>query len=115
MAKHHEAHHEGHHMAHGGHAKGHHGHHHRKHKAKGGGIAVAGGNPKVIEEADKKKRGGRAKEMGHMHGHHPKHRLDRPGRKRGGRVGSNRSPLSTAHSSGGIGKQPDTQEGGMSD
>lgn len=44
--------------------------------------------------AVKRKRGGSV-EMGD--GVKPKnHRLDRPGRKRGGAVGSNRSPLTTA-------------------
>lgn len=89
--------------------KGKHGHH----KAKGGGIAVAGGNPDVIHEAEEKKRGGKA--MGKVHGHHPKHRLDRPGRKRGGRVGANTAPLSTAHSSTAADTEPKSQAGGASD
>lgn len=51
----------------------------------------AGGNPKVFEEAEKKKHGGA------IHGAKAKHKLDRPGRKLGGRVGADRSPLSSAH------------------
>lgn len=67
-----------------------------RHKRKsGGGIKVAGGNPTVITEAEEKKRGGKA--VGKMHGAASAKRLDRPGRKRGGRVGANNAPLSTAH------------------
>lgn len=69
---------------------------HKKHKAAGGKIANAGGNPEVEKEAEEKKKGGKV--VGKMHGGHSKHRLDRPGRKRGGRVGANMAPLSTAHS-----------------
>ena len=69
---------------------------HKKHKASGGGIKNAGGNPEVIKEAEERKRGGKA--IGKMHGGMSAKRLDRPGRKRGGRVGANMAPLSTAHS-----------------
>jgi hypothetical protein len=42
--------------------------------------------------------------------------MDRPGRKRGGKVGADTSPLSSAHhSSDHPGHQPMTQQGGMSD
>jgi len=95
-------------------AKGHHAHHHGKHKKKEGGRIglVASGNPDVLEEAkdDKdgdetgheRKRGGKVKkkEKHMMEGKKPKHRMDRPGRKRGGAVGANTSPLSTAHNAG---------------
>lgn len=75
---------------------------HEKHRAKGGAVE-GGGNPNVIKEAEERKKGGRAKrkhggksvEM-HM-GHKAHHRLDRPGRKRGGRIGADKSPLSSAH------------------
>jgi hypothetical protein len=84
-----------------------------RHCKKGGGRIglVASGNPDVIKEAEdkegsyesgekEKKKGGRVKRARGgmaMHGHSPKHRMDRPGRKRGGAVGADRSPLSTAH------------------
>jgi hypothetical protein len=62
---------------HGGKVKAkHHGKHHRKH---GGKVSHHEGHE--------------------MHGHHPHHRADHKprGRKRGGGVGADRSPLSTAH------------------
>lgn len=49
------------------------------------------GNKK--DERKARKSGGRVEEMG---GHAAKKRLDRPGRKRGGGVGSDSSPLTTA-------------------
>lgn len=85
---------------------------HKKHKADGG-IAVAGGNPDVIKEADEKKKGGRA--MGKMEGHLSRHRLDKPGRKTGGRVGADKSPLSSANRSAAAESSPKSQTGGMSD
>lgn len=54
----------------------------------------AGGNPNVFEEVAKRKRGGA------MHGAKAKHRLDKPGRKMGGRAGADKSPLSSAHKAG---------------
>lgn len=76
----------------------------RKCKAKGGPMLVSG-NPKVVAEAkekktgdvDKKKRKAGGKVIGLMTGGGVRPRLDRPGRKSGGGVGANRSPLSTAH------------------
>lgn len=86
---------------------------HRKHKAEGG-IANAGGNPYVEKEArekegetTEKKRGGRA--MGKMHGELSRHRLDKPGRKTGGRVGADRSPLSSAHRTAAVQAKPMVQ------
>jgi len=85
-----------------------------KHKASGGrtGMVVAG-NPDVLKEAkgeepyakgDQKKHGGKVKERKHgghveMHGEKSHHRGDHKprGRKRGGGVGADRSPLSSAH------------------
>ena len=111
--------------------KGHKGHHHGK-KAEGGRVGmVASGNPDVIKEAkgeesydkgDERKKGGRVKKKagGAIHGEHAKHRMDRPrvGRKRGGGVGADRSPLSSAHkqvgSGGGTPKSEDSY-GGMPD
>ena len=54
------------------------------------------------------------KHMGKIHGAHPAHRMDRPGRKSGGRVGADRSPLSSAHGMHAADNSPKTQEGGMS-
>ena len=84
---------------------------HRK-GLKTGGIAVASGNPEVIKEAEEKKKGGKA--MGKMHGPMSRHRLDKPGRKMGGRVGADKSPLSSANSSSGAPAMPKSQTGGMS-
>jgi len=73
---------------------------------------VASGNPDVLKEAEGKesyaKHGGRMKKhrkdggkvIGLMTGGAVRRRLERPGRKVGGRVGSDRSPLSSAHRSG---------------
>lgn len=83
---------------------------HEKHKdekekrARGGKADFyAGGESNVAKEAEEKKRGGKVhmkkrggKEMGHMEGHHAKKRMDRPGRKRGGGVGADMKPLSSA-------------------
>ena len=78
---------------------------HRKkhHKGVGGkidGADVAAGNEEVFKEAEgkRRKRGGTV--VAHrMAGGPVKHRLDRPGRKRGGRVGADTSPLTSAHHS----------------
>lgn len=74
-----------------------------RHKRKGGMApnhdakpAMAGGNPNVMEDVAKRKHGGKV--LGQMAGAKAKHRLDRPGRKMGGRVGADKSPLSSAHS-----------------
>jgi len=94
-------------------------HHEKKHKSSGGRAhEVVSGNPDVLKEAhgkepydegDERKRGGKVKKK---HGMEPegkmaKHRMDRPhkGRKSGGRVGSDKSPLSSAHHSGGTGEK----------
>jgi hypothetical protein len=103
----------------------------RLQRAKGGRTGlVASGNPDVIKEAegkeeyakgDERKRGGRAKKknggkvIGLMTGGGVKPRLDRPGRKRGGAVGADRSPLSSAHSHAKAGSAPAEEEGGMPD
>jgi hypothetical protein len=86
--------------------KGHKAHHHKKHhghhKAEGGRVDMkVSGNPDVFKEAEEKhgskKKGGRVHHH-HMHGEHAHHRGDRAKRKKGGRVGSDDSPLSSAHS-----------------
>ena len=58
----------------------------------------AGAGSNVVKEADERKDGGRVKrkEGGKVDGKKSKMRLDRPGRKMGGRVGADRSPLSEA-------------------
>ena len=130
-----------HHMEHKGHKGHHHGKHHeeKEERKKGGRVGmVVSGNPDVLEEAHddedgaetghERKHGGRAKKhhgkhhrakggkvLGLMTGGGVKARLDRPGRKRGGAVGANRSPLSTAHTGGhgadGSSAQTDTYGG----
>jgi hypothetical protein len=105
--KHHSAHHDIH-----AHVKHHSMKHHRSAHAKGGKVSegvmahdetphevYAGAGSDVVKEASKKKRGGKvAHHMKHvaMHGEHAKHRLDRPARKSGGRVGSEMAPFSAA-------------------
>ena len=93
--------------------------HEKKHKASGGRAhEVVSGNPDVLKEAhskepydegDERKRGGKVKKhVGEPEGKKAKHRMDRPGmhkgRKSGGRVGSDKSPLSSAHHSGNAGE-----------
>lgn len=90
--------------------KGHKAHHHGK--KEGGRLPMkAAGNPEVFKEAEededggemkrggkvKRKAGGRVKNVGFMTGGAVKPRMDRPGRKRGGRVGADNAPLSSAH------------------
>mgnify|MGYP001612676700 CR=1 FL=1 len=88
----------------------------RHKKADGGRTNMkVSGNPDVFKEAEDKKKGGKCratggsvtagvgaapvatKSIGRMSGGAVKARMDRPGRKTGGAVGANRSPLSTAH------------------
>lgn len=78
-------------------------------KAEGGAVTTeAGGNPKVFDEAKKRKAGGRVgKSVGPVGGGLARARLDKPGRKRGGRVGADTSPLSSAHNSTSAGKAAD--------
>lgn len=73
-------------------------------KASGGRTDMkVSGNPDVFKEAEERKKGGRAKRaaggkvVGLMTGGGVRPRLDRPGRKMGGRVGADKSPLSSAH------------------
>lgn len=78
-----------------------------KAKRAGGGVVAKDPSPKDVyagadsptrKEADERKHGGRVKrkEGGKVEGKMSKMRLDRPGRKSGGRVGADRSPLSEA-------------------
>lgn len=114
--------------------KGHKGHHHgRHHKKAGGSVEIegekesyGGGDPAVVREAEEKKHGGRAKHGKHhrkhggkVEGKHMKHRMDRAsggavGRKRGGRVGADTAPLSSAHNTASEARLPKEEEGGLS-
>lgn len=142
MAKHHhehEGHKGGHHASHEAHHNAHHVEHHHHYKdggpiehdqvkhqprARGGRSRLdmkVSGNPDVFQEAAEKKKGGRTKKHHEkkaamkMEGKHPRHRMDRPGRKKGGRVGADSAPLSTAHKTSKTEEFPKTQEGGASD
>lgn len=103
----------------------------KHHRAKGGKLEVdempaneGGGDPAVEREAEEKKHGGAAmhhskkhrKHGGHVDGKEKKHRMDRamPGRKMGGRVGADKSPLSSAHNTTSPAAAPKSQEQGMS-
>ncbi len=85
---------------------------HRKGRASGGIAVAAGGNPNVLKEARERKAGGKV--MGKIAGPFSRHRLDKPGRKTGGRVGADKSPLSSAHSDSSAPSAPRTQQGGAS-
>jgi len=77
-------------------------HHKGKMKRADGGKAefYAGAGSNVAKEAEEKKHGGKVhkkrKHGGHVHGEMAKKRLDKPGRKRGGAVGADMKPLSSA-------------------
>lgn len=83
---------------------------HKMHRAEGGKVkAYDAEGSNVEKEAEERKHGGRVKkekerkhggrvkEEARIEGKKAKMRLDRPGRKSGGRVGSDKSPLSSAH------------------
>lgn len=67
-------------------------------KANGGKVYYAGGSSEVAKEAAEKKHGGRVKkEVEKMDGKKSKARMDkRPRKASGGRVGSDKSPFSSA-------------------
>ncbi len=70
-------------------------------KAGGGGVMKVSGNPNVFEEAaEKHKKGGRVKKGLSAEGGKSAHRMDRPKRASGGRVGSDKNPFSSAHKGG---------------
>lgn len=84
-------------------------------RASGGSVPMkVSGNPNVFKEAAARKKGGAVKGKMAMSGGLSRHRLDRPGRKAGGRVGANKSPLSTAHAVVSAESTPKTQVGGAS-
>ena len=60
----------------------------------GGGEWYTGKGSEVAKEAEEKKKGGAVRH--HGEGEKAKMRHDRPGRKRGGRIGSDKMPLTTA-------------------
>ena len=69
------------------------------------GVAMPDAAPKVVYSGEgsgtekaalKRKRGGSVKHVGGPEGKMSKMRLDRPGRKSGGRVGCDSAPLSSA-------------------
>lgn len=72
-----------------------------RHKKSGGAAnppvttAYAGGNSNVAKEAQERKFGGAVKNL-KAEGAKAKHKLGRPGRKRGGRIGADMAPLSSA-------------------
>lgn len=75
-----------------------------KKRANGGKAPIkVAGNPNVFKEATERKNGGKVeratggKVVGLMTGGAVRPRLDRPGRKTGGRVGADKSPLSSAN------------------
>lgn len=73
-------------------------HRHKVQKRAGGGKTVhGGGNPIVIAEAESKRRASGGKAVSAAAGSHAGMRLDRKGRKSGGRVGADKSPLSSAN------------------
>ena len=76
-----------------------------RHRKDGGRMPdKVSGNPNVFKEAAERKDGGKVtkrkdggKVIGLMTGGAVRPRLDRPGRKSGGRVGADKSPLTGAH------------------
>lgn len=79
----------------------------RARHAKGGSVkpVKAGGNPEVFAEAASRKKGGKV--IGKDAGDKAKRHMGKPGRKAGGRVGANTSPLSTAHNTSSPSKAAD--------
>lgn len=73
-----------------------------RHRAKGGGVSTyAGGDSNVMKEAHERKKGGAVKAEGEGSKGRKDHKARArggavPGRKRGGGIGANLNPLSTA-------------------
>jgi hypothetical protein len=65
-----------------------------RHKAGGAVKPYNAQGSEVEKEAEERKHGGKVDVKGHGKGSH--HRMDRPGRKRGGRAMADKAPLSTA-------------------
>jgi hypothetical protein len=71
-------------------------------RAKGGRVPeLVSGNPNVVKESKS------SSDLGKISGGKSRMRLDRPGRKRGGRVGSDMAPLSSAHNDSSPSKEAD--------
>jgi hypothetical protein len=73
--------------------------HRKAKKAEGGYVKpeVDSGEPKVIREAEERKKGGKVmKGLGKMEGEEPKHHMGRKKRASGGGVGSDSRPFSSA-------------------
>lgn len=72
-----------------------------RHKRASGGRAdfYTGAGSNVAKEAEEKKHGGRVKDMGAVKGTKSKARMDK--RARGGRIGSDKSPFTSAAKVGG--------------
>jgi hypothetical protein len=64
---------------------------HKAHRKAGGKVFYAGGESNVAKEAEEKKHGGKVAEMHGKKGHH---RLEK--RARGGKVGADHHPFSSA-------------------
>ena len=101
-----------------------------RHRKSGGRTDMkVSGNPDVFKEAegkepyskgDEKKHGGKVKKhhratggkvLGLMTGGGVRPRMDKPGRKRGGAVGADRTPLSSAHHTSSAESMPKSQGG----
>lgn len=87
-----------------------------KHREDGGKVDSYTATPnKVEEEAEERKKGGKVHRkkggaMHHMEGKEAMHRMDRPGRKRGGSVGADMHPLSSAAKETGGREEPEAPE-----
>jgi len=72
----------------------------RKEEGEGKVEAYDAKGSKVEKEAKERKKGGKVEREGE--GKKPRHSMGRPGRKDGGRVGSDKSPFSSAHDVDGV-------------
>lgn len=94
---------------------------HEMKRADGGKVVYAGAGSNVLKEAEERKRGGKVKHH-EVEGDEPKKRMDHKarnrggavaGRKRGGGIGANLTPLSTAARTTKIkGEEAGTEGGG---
>lgn len=79
-------------------------------RADGGKVTEAGGNPEVFADLKRKKGGRVEKEDGAFKGGKAKMRLDRPGRKAGGRVGADKNPLASSHATASPDAEPKSND-----
>lgn len=68
---------------------------HKMHRKSGGRVVYSGAGSNVAKEAEEMKRGGGTKDAGKVHGSKGKHRIHK---KRGGSVGADSHPFSSAYS-----------------